>query len=111
MMWRRSDQPNPELPDPCSFGWQDVNGIVQPVLTDELPAPEASIEMCTCKCNKIRCSSNYCICFKNDLVCTEMCLCKQCEKMVKWKMDNSGSPVMRYLTEKTVLEVWHTIKG
>ena len=86
MMWKRSDRPNPELPDPCSFGWQNVDGIVQPVLTDELPAPEASIEMCMCKCNKTRCSTNYCICFKNDLVCTEMCLCKQCEN--DGQMDN-----------------------
>ena len=28
MMWKRSDQPNPELPDQCSFGWQDVDSIV-----------------------------------------------------------------------------------
>ena len=74
MMWKRSDRPNPELPDPCSFGWQNVDGIVQPVLTDELPA------------NKTRCSTNYCICLKNDLVCTEMCLCKQCEN--DGQMDN-----------------------
>ena len=86
MMWKRSDQPNPELPDPYSFGWQDVDGIVQPVLTDEHPAPEASIEMCMCKCNKTRCSTNYCICLKNDLVCTEMCLYKQCEN--DGQMDN-----------------------
>ena len=86
MMCKTSDRPNPELPDPCSFGWQNVDGIVQPVLTDELPAPEASIEMCMCKCNKTRCSTNYCICFKNDLVCTEMCLCKQCEN--DGQMDN-----------------------
>ena len=64
MMWKRSDQSNPELPDHCSFGWQDVDGIVQPVLTDELTAPKASTEMRMCKCNKTRCSTNYCICFR-----------------------------------------------
>ena len=64
MMWKRSDQSNLELPDHCSFGWQDVDGIVQPVLTGELTAPKASIKMCMCKCNKRRCSTNYCICFR-----------------------------------------------
>ena len=99
MMWKRSDRPNPELQDPYSFCWQDVDGIVQPVLTDEIPTPEASIELCMC-INKTRCSTDYCICFNNDLVCTEMCLCKQREKMVQWTMDNSGNPMMRYLTER-----------
>ena len=51
MMWKRSDRPNPELPDLYSFVWQDVDAIVQPVLTNELPAPEASTEMCMRKCN------------------------------------------------------------
>ena len=59
MMWKRSDRPNSELRDPYSFGWQNVDGIVQHVLSDELPAPEASIEMCMCKCNETRCSTNY----------------------------------------------------
>ena len=51
-----------------------------PILTDELPAPEAAIEMSLCKC-KTGCSNMRCKCKKNSLVCTEMCQCTGCENV------------------------------
>ena len=43
-------------------------------MTDQLAAPTYIVELCICKC-KTGCESLRCSCKKNNLVCTEMCMC------------------------------------
>lgn len=50
------------------------DGQLKPFTTEELPAPQAIIEMARCKC-KSDCSSHRCSCRSKDLACTEMCQC------------------------------------
>ena len=59
---------NPPLPSLIGNGW-DEN--LAPVMTDELPAPEFSLELTVCKCKKSKCSNNQCSCHENKLSCTE----------------------------------------
>ena len=49
-------------------------------MTDLLPAPESVIELSMCKCTQ-GCMTQRCKCKKNDMVCTEMCLCRECENV------------------------------
>lgn len=49
-----------------------------PVLTDMPPAPEQLIEVSSCTC-KTGCNTMRCKCKKNNMVCTEMCLCVECQ--------------------------------
>ena len=46
--------------------------------TDEKAAPDAVIEMLSCRCKK-KCEKNRCECLLNGLYCTDMCKCKSCE--------------------------------
>ena len=62
LVWGSSDKAKQCLPNPCQFGWKDGGDIYDALMTDELPAPEAVIEMslcaCTtgCKVKPLRCS-------------------------------------------------------
>ena len=48
-------------------------------MSDELPAPEFSLELTICRCKKTHCANNQCSCRKHKLVCTEACLCTTCD--------------------------------
>ena len=50
---------------------------LDPIMTDNLPAPLALIELSIYNC-KGGCSTRRCKCFKNSLVCTDMCKCSAC---------------------------------
>lgn len=80
LQWKSSHISNPSLPDPNLFGWtwSDANSLYEPVMTTNLPAPESVIELSSCGC-KGGCVDGRCRCFKNNLVCTEMCSCDNCE--------------------------------
>lgn len=67
------------LPSFEGFGWEVVNDRIVPIMTDELPAPVALIELSVCSCKKAKCDSNRCKCYKNNLQCTDMCKCLSCE--------------------------------
>ena len=47
------------------------------IMTKNLPAPECVIELCICKC-KTSCTNLRCMCKKNSMLCTEMCLWVDC---------------------------------
>ena len=78
LVWKQSRKIHPDLPSPTECGWEEENGHFKPKLTNELPAPKATIDISSCKCKK-RCSNGRCSCERNHLVCTEMCLCENCE--------------------------------
>ena len=77
LAWKRySSALDPDLPNLVENGWDES---LTPVLTDEFPAPEFSLELTVCKCKKTNCASNQCFCQKHKLVCTEACHCTNCE--------------------------------
>ena len=61
--------------DPIKFGYyKDTGDQMLPVTTKVLPAPQAIIELVRCQC-KTNCSTQRCFCRRNNLPCTELCLC------------------------------------
>ena len=70
------------LPSPLNYGWESNGDAYKVIMTDELPAPVALIELSVCSC-KTNCVTNRCKCRKNNLQCTDMCKCMDC--------DNDGS--------------------
>lgn len=67
---------SPVLPNMIGNGWNDD---LTPVMTDELPAPEFSLELTVCGCKKTHCSNKRCSCFKFELKCTDACHCLDCQ--------------------------------
>jgi hypothetical protein len=78
LVLRRAHLSMQTLPSPTGYGWQTEADSLAAIMTDNLPAPLALIELSVCGC-KSSCSSNRCKCFKNNLVCTDMCKCNSCE--------------------------------
>ena len=72
MVLRRSHLPLQHLPVAVNYGWEaDDSGSLIPIMTDDLPAPLALIELGSCNC-KTECSTNRCKCRKNNFSCTDM---------------------------------------
>ena len=65
-----------------------------PILTYELPAPLAFIELSICSC-KTKCATNRCKCRKNALQCTDMCKCVDCEND---NIHDASNNELEYLT-------------
>ena len=78
--WRKSLFPAPSYLNPEEYGWEydTNNNFYEAVMTDQLAAPKHIVELCICKC-KTGCESLRCSFKKNDLVCTEMCMCNDCK--------------------------------
>ena len=50
-LWKLSTTSfRPQLPDIKDHGWNIVDNLLCPIMTDELPAPQYSIEMVNCSC-------------------------------------------------------------
>ena len=80
MVLRRAHLAIQNLPHAANYGWEDINSSFTPILTDNLPAPLALIELSVCSC-KSDCATNRCKCHKNDFICTDMCKCTQCKNI------------------------------
>ena len=78
MVLKRSHLSKQNLPSPEGYGWELNGTCLDPIMTDNLPAPLALIELSVCSC-KGDCSTRRCKCFKNALVCTDMCKCQECK--------------------------------
>ena len=79
-LWKLSTTSfRPQLPDIKDHGWNIVDNLLCPIMTDELPAPQYSIEMVNCSCKSTKCANHYCTCRKNNLQCTDLCNCDGCE--------------------------------
>ena len=48
-------------------------------MTDQLPVPKLLIELNSCKCKITKCKTGQCSCKKNNLRCTDLCYCNDCE--------------------------------
>lgn len=55
------------------YGWKLKEHEWVPVMTNQLPAPDAIIHQVKCGCAK--CSKNQCHCQKTGLNCTNLCSC------------------------------------
>ena len=64
----------PALPEITENGWKIVSSTYFPIMTTELPAPKAVLELTKCACTK-GCTSMQCSCKKNGLPCTPLCKC------------------------------------
>ena len=58
--------------DPFEWGWEDFGGILLPILTDEVIAPEQILNGIRCKF-KTDCLSALCSCRKHGLACSSGC--------------------------------------
>ena len=78
--WRKSLFPAPSYLNPEEYDWEydTNNNFYEAVMTDQLATPKHILELCIYKC-KTGCESLRCSCKKNDLVCTEMCICNDCK--------------------------------
>ena len=78
MVLKSSHKPLQQLPLPENYGWEWEKNLLVPIMTDNLPAPIAMIELSMCSC-KTNCNTMRCKCRKNYLLCTDMCKCIHCE--------------------------------
>ena len=61
---------------PDEWGWQYVNDILFPIMTDEKVAPDALLKFIRCKCkvgSRNTCGTNMCTCKRNGLKCVQAC--------------------------------------
>ena len=75
---RSSNLQKPTSPDPENYGWRMKDHEYLQIITDQLLAPDADIEMSLCEFHT-GCNTTRCRCYKNQLGCTKMCLCANCE--------------------------------
>ena len=81
LFWKRSVHDfMTSIPD-CSVdqGWEIEEGNLVAITTDNLPAPEISIEMVSCGCKKTQCANNKCSCYRTEQRCSEICTCQNCQ--------------------------------
>ena len=55
---------SPESLSAADNGWEKKEGRLLAIMLDQLPAPEYSIEMSSCKCKKTKCIKGK---FKNEV--------------------------------------------
>ena len=73
-VWNRALDPFQNMPSPIGNGWKLKDGKLAPVLMSRNPVPEGIIELTACHCTTSECKRN-CSCKRNELACTEACLC------------------------------------
>ncbi|KAK5859272.1 hypothetical protein PBY51_003352 [Eleginops maclovinus] len=77
-IWRRSLKTQPSVPDPKESGWTtDDEGKLAIEWMSGLPAPDAVLQLLTCKCTR-SCKLPECTCLTNGLKCTDMCKLQTC---------------------------------
>jgi hypothetical protein len=79
LVWNKDTVVNPELPSPQGYGWEFEDKEWHPIMSTQLPAPEAVIQLVKCACAKSRCSTGQCRCRKAGLDCTDLCSCSDSE--------------------------------
>ena len=74
-IWKNATTPVLNLPSPVGKGWiEDENANLAHELSTKPAAPSAVIEFTVCRCKK-GCKNRSCSCKRNNLVCTDACLC------------------------------------
>ena len=66
------------MPSPKRYGWMtDVNGKLAIEWMRGKPAPDAVLQLLSCKCART-CKLPDCTCLANGLKCTDMCKLQTC---------------------------------
>ena len=76
LTWKSVHISSPILAGPQKNGWRlnKITNLYHPIMTKNPPVPDTVVELSLCRC-KTGCTQRRCICKKNNLLCTEMCLC------------------------------------
>ncbi|CAB4011170.1 Hypothetical predicted protein [Paramuricea clavata] len=75
------------MPPLAKNGWEIAHDILEPPKCLEQPALQAVLELVKCGC-KGRCQGrSNCSCLKNDMPCTELCKCEDCENVRDYTAD------------------------
>ena len=80
MAWGKAGVYMQDLPDPRHFGYEEVDGRMQPIMMSQPPAAPELLNNLVCCCQDM-CES-ICICKQHDQPCTAACDCEG--------MDNDG---------------------
>jgi hypothetical protein len=73
-IWTSSSIAQPPVKSPLQFGWVNKNGLVPVYFDGQTSSDFLHDLLCTCK-GKTLCSKG-CVCFEQDLSCTELCPCQ-----------------------------------
>ena len=85
MIGKGYNDPQPQVPPLSENGWErSPDGSFSPKKCLELPAPQAVIELVKCGCHG-KCAS-LCSCRNNDLPCTALCKCSDCQNTVDYRV-------------------------
>ena len=85
-------EPRPVIPQLLGNGWEEeADGKIVPTKCLELPAPQALIELVKCGC-KGNCKGNNCSCLKNNLFCTALCKCNDCDNTKDYSVNVEENP-------------------
>jgi hypothetical protein len=66
-------------PPPDGHGWAINDGVLSIVWMTQPSAPDTLLVSVSCSCKVSKCLQGRCSCRKQDLVCTDLCKCKNCE--------------------------------
>jgi hypothetical protein len=90
-IWKSSQKVQPPVRSPLMFGWEDKGVLVPVFFRRQMSSDFLQDLLCSCKGKSI-CSSS-CICFEQNLSCTDLCpcygsdMCKNEQRMLPyWKM-------------------------
>ena len=61
--------------EPDGHGWQMKEGQLEIYWTNQVPAPDAVMELVCCGCKGL-CQTRRCSCVGNGLLCMEACTCQ-----------------------------------
>jgi hypothetical protein len=73
-IWTSSSIAQPPVKSPLQFGWVNKNGLVPVYFDGQTSSDFLQDLLCTCK-GKTLCSKG-CVCFEQNLSCTELCPCQ-----------------------------------
>ena len=80
---KRCMLPNPEIPSPIGNGWKKIElDNIESLAIDWMSlssAPSTILELVHCSCKKTKCESKRCTCRSNELPCTDLCVCVDCQ--------------------------------
>ena len=80
-IWRRALAARPAVPTPHGHGWILWSGSLYIAWMDQLPAPEAILELIHCNCINFKCITDQCSCRANSLRLAQMFVTAMTVKM------------------------------
>lgn len=78
------------IPTPVGSGWKLQDGSLVPILF-EGPTTAEMLDDLLCGCRGRQQCSNDCSCFKNNMACTEQCMCSGGDRCQNSKTKNVDS--------------------